>query len=411
MDVLTQGARLGPYEVLAPLGAGGMGHVYRALDTRLHRAVAIKVLSPELSGDRASRGRFEREARSIAALSHPHICTLHDVGDHDGQAFLVMELLGGQTLASRLAKAQAGLPVPEALSIAAAVADAVAFAHRHHIVHRDIKPANIMLTPTGVKLLDFGLARWRERDEAPASGPTHSGPTEPHAVMGTLGYMAPEQLDGHADERSDVFAFGAVLFEMLTGRKTFSGDSSVKIMAAIVHDEPPPVSSLRPALTAVLDRVVQRCLAKHPDNRWQSMADLADEIRWTAREPASAQPATVVHSRTLMTLAAVAIAMFAIAGLIAREYSRPSPNRLVRLSFGLPQGTPCRTSMRASPFRRTARPSCMWAQQAGVMPSVGNSSSSDSTHRTSRRSPAAKAPPIRFSHPTEPRWVLSRIAS
>ena len=165
MAALPSGARLGPYEILAPLGAGGMGDVYRVRDTRLGRTVAIKLLNAELSGDAISRERFEREARSIAALTHPHICTVHDVGDHEGNAFLVMELLEGQTLAARLARTKGGLPLDEALSIATHVAEALAFAHRHHITHRDIKPANIMLTPTGVKLLDFGLAQLRDRDE------------------------------------------------------------------------------------------------------------------------------------------------------------------------------------------------------------------------------------------------------
>src|SRR5688500_7278056 len=165
MAALRVGARLGSYEILAPLGAGGMGDVYRARDTRLGRTVAIKLLNAELSGDPVSRQRFEREARSLAALTHPHICTVHDVGDHEGNAFLVMEMLEGHTLAARVARTKGGLPIDEALSIATHVAEALAFAHHHHIIHRDIKPANIMLTPTGVKLLDFGLAQLRERDE------------------------------------------------------------------------------------------------------------------------------------------------------------------------------------------------------------------------------------------------------
>ena len=285
MAALPVGARLGPYEILAPLGAGGMGEVYRARDTRLGRTVAIKRLNAELSGDAVSRERFEGEARSIAALTHPHICTVHDVGDHEGAAFLVMELLEGHTLAARLARTKGGLPIDEALSIATHVAEALAFAHRHHITHRDIKPANIMLTPTGVKLLDFGLARLRDRDEVTGQSRTQTSLAGPHGAMGTLAYMSPEQLDGRADERSDIFAFGAVLFEMLTGRKAFDGATSSAVIGAIVHTDPPAVSSLRPDVSPSLERVARRCLAKDPDARWQSTADLVDELRWIAGHP------------------------------------------------------------------------------------------------------------------------------
>ena len=243
---LSSGARLGLYQILAPLGAGGMGDVYRARDTRLGRAVAVKLLHPELSEDAISRERFEREARSIAALTHPHICTVHDVGDHEGSAFLVMELLEGQTLGGRLARAKGGLPLDEALTIATHVAEAIAFAHRHHITHRDIKPANIMLTPTGVKLLDFGLAQLRDRDEATGRNGTLTSVTGPLCVAGTLAYMSPEQLDGHADERSDIFSFGAVLFEMLAGRKAFDGTTSSAVIGAIINTDVPAVSSFRP---------------------------------------------------------------------------------------------------------------------------------------------------------------------
>ena len=285
MAALPSGARLGPYEILAPLGAGGMGDVYRGRDTRLGRTVAIKLLNDALSGDAISRERFEREARSIAALTHPHICTVHDVGDHEGHAFLVMELLEGQTLAARLARTKGGLPLDEALAIATQVAEALAFAHRHHITHRDIKPANIMLTPTGVKLLDFGLAQLRDRDEGTGQSRTETSLTGPLGVVGTLAYMSPEQLDGRADQRSDIFAFGAVLFEMLTGRKAFDGATSSAVIGAVVHTDPPAVSSLRPEVSASLDRVVRRCLAKDPDARWQSTVDLVDELRWIAGHP------------------------------------------------------------------------------------------------------------------------------
>ena len=327
MTILHVGARLGPYEILAPLGAGGMGDVYRGRDTRLGRTVAIKLLNAELSGDTISRARFEREARSIAALTHPHICTVHDVGDHEGNAFLVMELLDGQTLAARLARTQAGLPLDEALSIATQVAEALAFAHRHHTTHRDIKPANIMLTPTGAKLLDFGLAQLRGRDEGTGQGPTQSSLTGPLGVVGTLAYMSPEQLDGRADHRSDIFSFGAVLFEMLTGGKAFAGATSSAVIGAIVQTDPPAVSSLRPHVSASLDRVTRRCLAKDPDARWQSMVDLVDELKWAAGHPLSGAdtieaPAGRVRPRSLV-VATLGAAL--IAALIGWAPWRPAP--------------------------------------------------------------------------------------
>jgi serine/threonine protein kinase/Tol biopolymer transport system component len=282
---LAPGTRLGPYEIVSALDAGGMGEVYQARDTRLGRAVAIKLLNAALSRDGISRERFEREARSIAALTHPHICTVHDVGDHEGDAFLVMELLEGHTLAARLARTKGGLPLDEALSIATDVVQALAFAHRHHITHRDIKPANIMLTRTGVKLLDFGLAQLRGQDDVAAHSRTQTSSTGPLDVMGTLSYMSPEQLDGRADPRSDIFGFGAVFFEMLTGRKAFDGATSSAVIGAVVHTDPPAVSSLRPDVSPALARLVRRCLAKEPEARWQSTADLLDEVRWIASHP------------------------------------------------------------------------------------------------------------------------------
>ena len=317
MAALPNGARLGPYEILAPLGAGGMGDVYRARDTRLGRTVAIKLLHPELSGDAISRERFEREARSIAALTHPHICTMHDVGDHEGNAFLVMELLEGQTLAARLARTKGGLPLDEALSIATHVAEALAFAHRHHITHRDIKPANIMLTPTGVKLLDFGLAQLRDRDEVTGQSRTHTSLTGPLGVMGTLAYMSPEQLDGRADERSDIFSFGAVLFEMLTGRKAFDGATSSAVIGAVVQTDSPAVSSLRPDVSPALDRVVRRCLAKDPDARWQSTVDLVDELRWISGHPIPAGDTVGFPARPRRQRAVAALAMTSAAATLA----------------------------------------------------------------------------------------------
>ena len=281
---LSAGARLGPYEIQSLLGAGGMGEVYKARDTRLDRTVAIKVLPADFAADAGLRERFEREAKLIAALSHPHICALHDVGRQENTDFLVMEHLDGETLETRLTKR--ALPTDQALQLAIQIADALAAAHRAGIVHRDLKPGNVMLTRTGAKLLDFGLAK----AAAPAVAgrlsmlpTTPPGLTQQGTILGTFQYMAPEQLEGRdADARTDIFAFGAVLYEMLTGRRAFDAASHASLIAAILERDPPPVSLLRPRTTAALDRIVAKCLVKDPEARWQSARDLHDELRWTA---------------------------------------------------------------------------------------------------------------------------------
>jgi serine/threonine protein kinase len=245
---LAAGARLGPYEILSPLGAGGMGEVYRARDTRLERAVAIKVLPSDVSASPEVRQRFEREARTISQLSHPHICALYDVGREGETEYLVMELLEGETLLARLAKGP--LPLEQTLRFGTEIADALDKAHRQGIVHRDLKPGNVMITKSGVKLLDFGLAKAM----APANPqssltalPTQQGLTQEGTILGTFQYMAPEQLEGKdADARTDVFAFGAVLYEMATGRKAFSGASQASLISAIMQNDPPPISSIQP---------------------------------------------------------------------------------------------------------------------------------------------------------------------
>jgi serine/threonine protein kinase/Tol biopolymer transport system component len=282
---LTAGTKLGPYEIQSALGAGGMGEVYRARDTRLERDVAVKVLPANLSSDPSLRQRLEREAKAVSKLSHPHICTLHDIGHQDGVDFLVMELVEGETLEHRLMKGP--LPPEQTIRIAMQIADALARAHKLGIVHRDLKPANVMLTKTGAKLMDFGLAK-------------HSGPaplaaaltemtmeqaklTSEGMLVGTFQYMAPEQLEGkEADARADIFALGELIYEMTTGKPAFSGKSRASLIAAILTAEPPPMESLQPMAPVSLSRIVKKCLAKDPDERWQSASDLASELKWIA---------------------------------------------------------------------------------------------------------------------------------
>ena len=296
---LGPGTALGPYRIEGPLGAGGMGEVFSATDTRLNRLVAIKVLPTSVAPDRQMRARFAREARAVAALTHPHICTLYDVGRHDQVDFLVMEYVEGDTLAARLADRR--LSLDEALTYAIEVASALDHAHRHGIVHRDLKPSNIMLTASGAKLLDFGIAKFRLAAKAgmPADvtrdgtilGTAESMALEPlegddahvtrqGAILGTIRYMAPEQIEGHeADPRSDLFSFGAVLFEMLTGRRAFDGDCAASVRSAILEHDPPPVSSLQPLVPPAVDDIVRRCLAKNPTERWQSAGDVHRELK------------------------------------------------------------------------------------------------------------------------------------
>jgi eukaryotic-like serine/threonine-protein kinase len=278
----TSGVRLGPFEILAPLGAGGMGEVYRARDTRLDRTVAIKLLPSELVNDAGRRvDRFRHEARVIARITHPNICALHDIGEDGSAIFLVMEYVEGATLAQRLEDGP--LPLPLALRVAVQIAGALDHAHRQGVVHRDLKPGNIMLTRDSVKLLDFGLAKLRERDEQMPADSTRSGLTDVGTIVGTVPYMAPEQIEGrHVDARTDIFSFGVVLFEMLSGRRPFAGDSRASLMAAIVAAEPPALSSLQPRTPASLERLILRCLAKDPDDRWQTARDLGAELRWIA---------------------------------------------------------------------------------------------------------------------------------
>src|SRR6201993_952695 len=282
---ILSGKRLGPYEITGAIGAGGMGEVYRARDTRLERIVAVKILPDHLSDRAELRERFDREARTIASLNHPHICTLYDIGHQDGTDFLVMEYLEGETLAERLKKGP--LPLDQVLQYAIEIADALDKAHRKGITHRDLKPGNIMLTKSGAKLLDFGLAKLK-KDTMPANFtlskvPTEDPVTAQGTILGTLQYMAPEQLEGKgADARTDIFAFGVVVYEMATGSKAFEGKSQASLIAKILDTDPPSMVSLQPMTPPTLDRVVKKCLAKEPERRWQAASDVCDELKWIA---------------------------------------------------------------------------------------------------------------------------------
>ncbi len=353
---LPTGTRLGPYEIVAPIGAGGMGEVYRARDTRLDRTVAVKVLPPHLTANpeirAAFRARFEREARAVSSLNHPNICILHDIGEQDGVDYLVMEYLEGETLAARLANGP--LPAEEALRYAIQIADALGQAHRQGVFHRDLKPGNVMLTKTGSKLLDFGLAKLQAPVGATVLGdsalPTEGALTQLGTILGTFQYMAPEQLEGKkTDGRADIFSFGAVLFEMATGRRAFAGTSHASLIASILSAQPPPVSSVQPLSPPALDRIVQRCLAKDPEDRWQTALDLAAELKWIAgssltsvapslapSQPAPSPPRPLAQSRLPWALAATAtLAALLFAGLYFRR--PPAEVRAVKLTMLPPE--------------------------------------------------------------------------
>ena len=320
---LPSATRLGPYEILSALGAGGMGEVYRARDTMLERTVAIKVLPEHRSSNPQLRERFEREAKAISSLSHPHICALFDVGQQDGVDYLVMEYLEGETLAHRLRK---GRLTPEQVSqYATEIADALDTAHRHGVIHRDLKPGNIMLTKTGAKLLDFGLAKMRAAGAVAGMTalPTQTTPlTGEGTILGTMQYMAPEQLEGsEADARTDIFALGAVIYEMATGRRAFEGKSQASLISAIMTTEPPAISTVQPLAPSALDHVVRTCIAKDPDARWQSARDVLVELKWIAEAGSqAAMPASAAARRSgrellAWVIAAAAVLAFVFVGL------------------------------------------------------------------------------------------------
>ncbi len=345
---VSPGERLGPYEVVSRIGAGGMGEVWRARDTRLDRTVAVKVLPQHLSGDAQFRERFEREARSISSLTHPHICTLHDVGNERGVAYLVMEYLEGESLADRLARG--AMPCDEVLRVGIQLAEALDRAHKAGIVHRDVKPGNVFLTRSGAKLLDFGLAKLSVSGTGSSPmfagatiAPTEQKPlTQEGTIVGTFHYMSPEQLEGaDIDPRSDIFALGAVLYEMATGRRAFEGKTRTSIIAAIVSSQPTPISQLQPLTPPGLDHVVERCLAKEPEERWQSAHDIAEELKWIGAKGSQVEVAAPLTMRrksrerlawTIASLLAASLAIGAVA-YFRRPAAEPPP--VVRVDLNL----------------------------------------------------------------------------
>jgi Tol biopolymer transport system component len=348
---ILPGRRLGPYEILSAIGAGGMGEVYKARDTRLDRIVAIKVLPTQFADRSELRERFEREARTIAGLNHPHICTLHDIGQQDGTDYLVMEYLEGETVAQRLAKGP--LPLEQVFQFAIEIADALDKAHRKGVTHRDLKPGNIMLTKSGTKLLDFGLAKLKQ-EVAPANVqlselPTASDPLTGHGtIVGTLQYMAPEQLEGkEVDARTDIFAFGALVYEMATRKRAFEGKSQASVISAIMSSEPVPIASLQPMTPPALDRAVKRCLAKEMDERWQSANDLTNELKWIAEggsqvilAPVAAKKGIHLLGRRGLVVGVGVLLVFAVVIGLAVWNLKPSPSPppVSRLVINLPQG-------------------------------------------------------------------------
>ena len=334
---ISPGSRLGPYEVLSMLGAGGMGQVWRGRDTRLSRDVAIKVLPVDAAENEAFRIRFDREAKAISSLNHPHICTLYDVGEQGGLHYFVMELLDGESLAERLARGP--LPLQEALRYGAEIADALDASHRRGVVHRDLKPGNIMLTKSGAKLVDFGLAKL----STPFLGGEHSTIETIHrpvtgkgTLIGTFQYMAPEQFEGKpADHRTDVFALGTVLYEMVSGRRAFEGSSLTSVIGAVVSSTPPPVGRFAPVTPPALENVIQKCLEKNPEHRWQSARDVGSQLRWIsgAGSPSRvAGPAGLPMTRNMLVVAAAALgwmAALAAASWALHERRAAEPLRAV----------------------------------------------------------------------------------
>jgi eukaryotic-like serine/threonine-protein kinase len=358
---LVAGTRLGPYEIVAPLGAGGMGEVYSARDTRLNRTVAIKVLLQQFSADPELKQRFEREARAISSLQHPHICTLHDVGEHEGVSFLVMELLEGETLAARLQRGP--MSMAEIVKVASQVAEALDRAHRHGIVHRDLKPGNVMLAKDGAKLMDFGLAKplamgsvshpsKSSQGGAPllSAAVTMSSPspqmsplTSAGTIVGTIQYMSPEQIEGReADARSDIFALGAVMYEMATGKRAFQGKSQITVASAILEKDPEPISAVQATVPLAFERIVQTCLAKDPEERFQTAHDVKLQLRWAAEpSPVAATVPAVAAPRSWKWQTFAAVVVLIVAALAGGYWlaGQHQHEQSMRVQFAPPEKT------------------------------------------------------------------------
>jgi Tol biopolymer transport system component len=389
---LIPGTRLGPYEIMSRIGVGGMGEVYKARDTRLDRTVAIKVLRSDQTTDPAAKRRFDREARAVAALSHPHICPLFDIGHQEGTDYLVMEYLDGETLAARLARGK--LPFDQALQYGVQVVDGLAAAHGAGIIHRDLKPGNIMLKKTGAKLLDFGLGKPREH--AAVAGMTEGATQEPLSgagmIVGTLPYIAPEQLQGkEADTRTDIFAVGVVLYEMLTGRRAFEGSGVAALIGNILHAEPSALSLAEPAASPALERLVGKCLSKNPDARWQSALDLNSELQQIAvHERRSIVPA----NRFRLSLALLATVALAIAASLAWRFLRPSGVSVPRAEV-LPVTTLAGDEMRPALSPDGSQIAFFWG---------GEKSNDGGLYITMSGSPEMRRLTVSPNHDNFPRW-------
>ncbi|HEX8812348.1 MAG TPA: protein kinase, partial [Terracidiphilus sp.] len=411
---LTCGTKLGPYEVVSPLGAGGMGEVYRARDTRLDRTVAVKILPEHLSSNPEAKQRFEREARAISSLNHPNICTLYDVGHQDGIDYLVMEYLEGETLADRLVKGP--LPPEQVWKCGIEICEGLEKAHRGGVTHRDLKPGNVMLTKVGAKLMDFGLAKPSSQSGASASGLTLTSPvasrplTQEGMVVGTFQYMSPEQIEGkEADARSDIFALGAVLYEMATGKRAFEGKSTTSVIAAILERNPPPISALRPMFPRALDNVVNTCLEKDPEERWQSVRDLRTNLKWIAEGDGAGTSSAVKHN-PWRERAAWMLALALLCGLAffaAGNYRAPSASDPVRFSVNPPE----KTVFSGPPNLTVPVPQFALSPDGHTMVFVANSSGADPViwlrsidQVTARPLPGTEHAQLPFWSP-DSRWV------
>ncbi|HET7711410.1 MAG TPA: protein kinase [Thermoanaerobaculia bacterium] len=363
---LSTGTRLGPYEIISPIGAGGMGEVWKARDTRLDRSVAIKILPAEFAENPDLRLRFEREAKTISQLEHPHICRLYDVGeatlgdaDVAPRSYLVMELLEGESIADRLTRGP--LPLSEVVKYGAQVAEALDRAHRAGVTHRDVKPGNVIITKTGAKLLDFGLAKSAATGVVNLDGATQHKPlTQEGTILGTFQYMAPEQLEGaEADARTDIFALGALLYEMATGRRAFEGKTKTSLIAQIVSADPKPLRDIAPLTPPAFEHVVAKCLSKDPDDRWQSAHDIAEELRWIGEAGSQAGAVPLPKRRPRRELVAWSL-VFILAALLGGAAWRflptlRKPAQVVRLSVPAPYiiGLFGMTSVAVSPDGQT----------------------------------------------------------